>query len=1482
MSWKKDLSKEQTDELLNWLNELNFKISQSYKTNKGKINPKRKKRKNTKNDPDKLNITEQFDYSNSDYDSDSDSDPNMNLNSDESHVHSYISDISVVLGTPFYGFHLGQSTFLKISLASPKYAIRLAKLLTESKIFTKFIQPYEAHVPYILQFLTDYNCYALKEMSLSNYLWRSPLILLNNIQNSYQPYFNTHIDQFNNLKLNDDLKNFINTNIHKLDNSLNILDPKKFPRISRSMLELDVISSWISNRHFLNEREITQLNLKDSSASFPSQSTQYITSTKTLLNDVDNLRKSRGLHINASQVGLFDNIKRIVQESNTNWIEQDQLNFLLKKSINLSKLAYEKKYKTDNFENFEKYIKKSNFSTAFQNIEYLQYNPKIKPCLLDTGFIDVNSSDIFTVLRNLSDLYSTSHENLDFQKADVDFNDIQNQNDDKQNPNDYSEESDNLVEDETSDVANEVTNLTMKLQEASTVGYSTVLNNSNILDSFKSSNQQLPVSLSEKIKSSILQPFQNYFKDTSYCGSELLYSFNIQQPIATSKDEFLNEMERTYSIPKIYYADPYFSKLSNYDSKPFIFAGEKFQLKCEEIDTAVYPNANQIIMFQKDTSKQYIWKYTPKLPNYTEIKEWLKEDAKSEDLPSNFFQSQIKGPTQKFKGYKYASLKTPIERIPSTNNKLSILIIEIHVNTRDKLMPDPAKDEILGIFWSSNNLNFLEIAELEKTGVFINTRYDMNLENSTFAKFDNELDIIIALVSLVEYLDPDILCGFELHNSSWGYIIERARIKYGIDLCCRFSRVVYKQNNKVGDRWGYSHASGIKITGRQMLNLWRRLRSELSLGHYTLENIVYHIFHTRIPSFTSETLTEWWINDKNRGLSYVLNYHITKIKYEMELIEKLEIVEKINEQSRLLGIDFYSMIYRGSQFKVECLLVRLAKAENFILISPSKKQVFKQDSLECIPLVMEPNSAFYKSPLIVLDFQSLYPSLIIAYNICYSTMLGRLQNYDPTKFTKMGVTNYKSPEGILKKFEQDINVTPNGMMFVRDNVRKSLLAKMLTEILNTRLYIKDTMSELKDDRELQKLYNNRQLALKLIANVTYGYTSATYSGRMPNSDIADAIVSCGRETLLKAVKEIESNERWGARVVYGDTDSLFVYLPGKTKQDAFKMGKEMENHISMLNPAPIKLKFEKVYLPSILVSKKRYIGWSFEYLSQEKPKFDAKGIETVRRDGIPAQQKILEKAITLLFGTKDISKVKSYVMEQFVKVVKNKVNVQDFMFAKEVRVGTYKNEKYIPPGARVSMKRALDDHRSTPQYKERVFYLVRKGSNKEVLRDRCVAPDEFLNTVGMELDSDYYINKVLVPPLERIFNLLGVDVRAWVREIPQTISYAGIGVSLTNVKVISCLCCGKSAKSELLCEVCKQNELRTILKLKQDIKERETKSQNCIAFCSSCSRNTLNESVKPDVGKKCCNEDCNVYFTRVKTIRETNSICEKYEKIPDW
>ncbi|KAJ2515970.1 DNA polymerase zeta [Coemansia sp. RSA 1939] len=266
------------------------------------------------------------------------------------------------------------------------------------------------------------------------------------------------------------------------------------------------------------------------------------------------------------------------------------------------------------------------------------------------------------------------------------------------------------------------------------------------------------------------------------------------------------------------------------------------------------------------------------------------------------------------------------------------------------------------------------------------------------------------------------------------------------------------------------------------------------------------------------------------------------------------------------------------------------------------------------------------------------------------------------------------PPGLLSEIgHQNITISPNGVMFVKSSIRKGLLARMLEEIIESRVMLKEAIGVWgKDNEVLYKKLDAWQLGLKLIANVTYGYTGASFSGRMPCVEVADSIVQTGRETLENAIRFIQSKHKtWGAEVVYGDTDSMFLHFPGKSRQAAFSLGQEIADAVTRLNPKPVKLKFEKVYQPCVLLTKKRYFGWMYTAADQAEPQLDVKGMELVRRDGCKIQQKILEGAIDVLFRENNLSLVKSFVVAQITKVLRREVPMEEFIIAKEVRLSKY-------------------------------------------------------------------------------------------------------------------------------------------------------------------------------------------------------------------
>ncbi|KAL7917619.1 hypothetical protein ACQKWADRAFT_317212 [Trichoderma austrokoningii] len=977
--------------------------------------------------------------------------------------------------------------------------------------------------------------------------------------------------------------------------------------------------------------------------------------------------------------------------------------------------------------------------------------------------------------------------------------------------------------------------------------------------------------LSDYVPSSDLESISNDAKhDASHNKSPHLSSSDEPQSDLESSSSSPRHVV-TYAVPPpsvaevaldlpVTYQEPFYSRKADVATQRREYAGKEFRLTSNTLPDFCPTGLSPQI---KATS----WEIAKPPPTYDEVLEWCQSGkADAPPVPSSRLLSQIEGPTQT-DDFKY-SQKAP-SAVPREAQYMSIMSLEVHVNTRGDFVPDPEQDEVQCIFWRWKD------DDAVKSGILVLSA-DGDLANRTrhavpsdqVVHESSELDLLNRMIEIVRVHDPDVLTGYEVHGSSWGYLIERARLKYDYDLCHEFSRMRAQSKGRFGkesDQWGFNTTSTIRITGRHMINIWRAMRSELNLAQYTMENVTWHLSHRRIPHYSCKSLTAWLQSGKPRDLHRVLRYYRARSRIDLEILECNELISRTSEQARLLGVDFFSVFSRGSQFKVESIMFRIAKPENFMLVSPSRRQVGQQNALECLPLVMEPQSAFYNSPLVVLDFQSLYPSIMIAYNYCYSTFLGRITHWRGK--SKMGFTDYRRQDGLLALLEDHINIAPNGMMYVKPEVRKSLLAKMLTEILETRIMVKDGMKQDKDDKTLQQLLNNRQLALKLLANVTYGYTSASFSGRMPCSEIADSIVQTGRETLERAAAYIHSVERWGAQVVYGDTDSLFIYLEGRSRDAAFTIGQEIAQAITERNPQPIKLKFEKVYHPCVLLAKKRYVGYKYETRDQAKPEFDAKGIETVRRDGTPAEQKMEEKALRLLFETADLSQVKRYFQRQCKKVMRGKVSIQDFCFAKEVRLGSYSARGPPPPGALISAKKMQKDARAEPQYGERVPYVVIYGAPGARLVDRCVSPEELLRNPHWQLDAEYYISKNMMPPLERIFSLVGASVKQWYDAVPKIrrlVQTKGLSTKKRTLEAymlpVHCIVCRRKISGTAplsLCRLCFARPA-TLLTLQTRLTAAEHKYDETLRVCQGC------EGIGPLEEVGCTSHDCPVFWRRNK------------------
>ncbi|KAJ3323269.1 DNA polymerase zeta [Boothiomyces sp. JEL0866] len=932
-------------------------------------------------------------------------------------------------------------------------------------------------------------------------------------------------------------------------------------------------------------------------------------------------------------------------------------------------------------------------------------------------------------------------------------------------------------------------------------------------------------------------------------------------PPTTSK---LLETLTIYEIPFVKHQKAFYSKDKDVPEKPFKFAGKVFRIPFESPDNLPSFNTADAVrtiwqsqqtqkgklykgigyysnLYQSDNtfSEKFAWTLPRDPISIENAKLWLLE--KQEKLNEPTVISQIEPPTlQNEFGYKFSSYKSMAGI--KEREFLCILNVEIHVKTREKLFPDPTIDPVVAIFFTvycEDHGRYIEGFSDEGYYdgiIMLKDQYSNQKLGLKIFKIgvDDELSMFKRLVSLVRHWDPDILTGYELQTGSWGYITRRSDVVYKFNFLEGLSRIIPEHSNSHYDKdnWGTKKNTSLHATGRIFLNIWRVMRKQLTLISYTYENIVFHVLHQRIPKFTLQKLNEC-------------------------------------EFARIYGIDFFSVVTRGSQYKVEAVMARITRPENYVMFSPNREQVASMRAPMVVPLNMEPLNEFYIDPLVVLDFTSLYPSQMIAYNYCYSTMLGRVDSLG--KQEKIGaMDDFYIPISVVEEFRDHLNVAPNGAVFLKPSVREGLLGRLLREILDTRAMVKASMKLYKNlNGGIYRKLNAKQEGLKLVANVMYGYTAASFSGRMPCIEIADAIVSSARYTLERSIDMVNQSSRWSSSVVYGDTDSLFVHMPNIPKELAFDYGYEIVESVTRANPMPVKLKFEKVYFPSILLAKKRYVGFSYENKTDVDPVFDAKGIETVRRDGCPLVAKMVESCLKLLFRTKDLSLVKEYLVNQWQKILNGQVSIQDYIIAKEVKLGSYSKRGALPAGAQISSKNIEKDPNAEPQYKERVpFVVVHKGP-KHRLIDAVVPPEELLNDQSLRIHGIYYITKQLMGPLSRIFNIVGADVERWYHEMPKAhkaIPY--VPTELSTKKTIDhfyqsnhCILCGETTKDKI-CTQCMKNRSNTMLQLENKVYIAEQRFKNIQAICRNCTEH--NSLLDPEIA--CVSLDCSIYYDRVESI----------------
>lgn len=494
--------------------------------------------------------------------------------------------------------------------------------------------------------------------------------------------------------------------------------------------------------------------------------------------------------------------------------------------------------------------------------------------------------------------------------------------------------------------------------------------------------------------------------------------------------------------------------------------------------------------------------------------------------------------------------------------------------------------------------------------------------NTQIFEFTAEEKMLMAWRNFLDEVDPDVIIGYNIANFDFPYLLERAKhlkcTKFPYWSRLSYTQSIAKETNFSSKQMGNRDTKATNINGRLQLDLLQLVQRDHQLRSYTLNSVCAHFLGEQKEDVHHTMITELF-NGTPESRRRLAVYCLKDAFLPQRLMDKLMCLVNYTEMARVTGVPFNYLLARGQQVKFISQLFRKALEQNLVI--PNLVNQASDEQYEGAT-VIEPTRGYYDVPIATLDFASLYPSIIQAHNLCYTTLL------NSTSVTRLKLVK-----------DEDYIVTPNGDMFCTAKIRKGLLSQILEELLGARRRAKKELA-VETDPFKKAVLNGRQLALKISANSVYGITGATV-GKLPCLAIASSTTSYGRQMIEKTKEEVEAKYTIAngyshdAQVIYGDTDSVMVKFGPKELDKTMKLGEEAASYVSEKFIRPIKLEFEKVYFPYLLINKKRYAG--LYWTNPDKyDKMDSKGIETVRRDNCRLVQNVIETILHKILIDQDV------------------------------------------------------------------------------------------------------------------------------------------------------------------------------------------------------------------------------------------------------
>ncbi len=555
----------------------------------------------------------------------------------------------------------------------------------------------------------------------------------------------------------------------------------------------------------------------------------------------------------------------------------------------------------------------------------------------------------------------------------------------------------------------------------------------------------------------------------------------------------------------------------------------------------------------------------------------------------------------------------------------------------------------------------------------------------------NDKKIIKEFVDYVLQTDPDIIVGYNSNNFDWPYLTKRSEV-VGVKL--NITRSSSRPEPSVYGHWS--------VIGRANVDLYNIVEDMADIKLKSLDYVAEYfgiLPRSQRVLIPGHRIYEYWDDKSKRPL--LLKYAEEDVISTYKLAEKL--LPFLIQLSYIAGLPLDQVAAASVGMRVEWMV--MYRAYRLGELAPNR--VERQGETYRGAIVLEPKPGLHEN-VAVLDFTSMYPSIMIKYNVSPDTYI------DPSEWDKY-TEYYEAPE-VKHRFRKE----PPG-----------LYKTILEELLAKRKEIRELMKRLPDDSPEKKLLDERQKALKVMANAMYGYCGWT-GARWYKREVAEAVTAWAR-AIMRSV--LSYAKKISLEVIYGDTDSLFVKnIPEKIQ----KLIDYVERELGF------EIKIDKIYKRILFTeAKKRYVGL------REDDKIDIVGFEAARGDWADIAKETQEKVAEIILRENDLDKAIRYV-NQVINRLKNyqfkldeviiwKTIEKNLNEYKTVTPHVYAAKKLVEAGYKVSKG-------------DTIGYVIVKGGGKIAYRAK---PYIFVKDLR-EIDVDYYIEHQVIPAAMRILQVFGV------------------------------------------------------------------------------------------------------------------------------